>query len=92
MARASSRAVASKPARVKTAVMLSPESFQRLGAACLKEGLTQSEIVEALISRNLSGYVVSVRGAGFSLDRANPAATNDRPGDGAEVRQESNAA
>jgi hypothetical protein len=50
------------PARVRTAFHISPEAFRRLGAACVAEDLTQSEIVELLINRALSGYVVSVRG------------------------------
>jgi hypothetical protein len=62
MARSISRTVATKPSRVKTAVVISPEAFRRLGAACLAESMTQSEIVEMLINRSLSGYVVSVRG------------------------------
>jgi hypothetical protein len=62
MARSSSRAASTKPSRVKTAVVISPEAFRRLGAACLAESMTQSEIVEMLINRTLSGYVVSVRG------------------------------
>jgi hypothetical protein len=66
MPKSISRTVATKPSRVKTAVVISPEAFQRLGAACLKENLTQSELVELLINRNLSGYVVSVRGPGIN--------------------------
>jgi hypothetical protein len=62
MARSINRTVATKPSRVKTAVVISPEAFRRLGAACLAESMTQSEIVEMLINRSLSGYVVSVRG------------------------------
>jgi hypothetical protein len=68
MAKANSRVVATKPSRVKTAVVISPEAFRRLGAACLAENLSQSEIVEALINRALSGYVVQVRGQGFRAD------------------------
>jgi hypothetical protein len=66
MAKSSNRAVAAKPSRVKTAVVISPEAFRRLGAACLAENLTQSELVELLINRSLSGYVVSVRGERIS--------------------------
>jgi hypothetical protein len=62
MAKSINRTVATKPSRVKTAVVISPEAFRRLGAACLAESMTQSEIVEMLINRSLSGYVVSVRG------------------------------
>ncbi len=92
MAKSIGRTVSQKPARVKTAVVISPEAFQRLGAACLKEGMTQSEIVEMLINRSLSGYVVSVRGQGLHAGQANPAMPNDRPGDGSGVSQESGAA
>jgi hypothetical protein len=66
MAKSLSRTVATKPSRVKTAVVISPEAFRRLGAACLAENLTQSELVELLINRSLSGYVVSVRGPGIN--------------------------
>jgi hypothetical protein len=82
MAKSHGRIVTSKPARVKTAVVISPEAFQRLGAACLKEGMTQSEIVEQLINRALSGYVVSVRGQGF---RAASVAPEYRAGDATDV-------
>lgn len=74
MAKSTSRRAVSAPARVKTAVVISPEAFRRLGAACLSENMTQSEIVELLINRSLSGYVVSVRG-----ERINPVASVDRP-------------
>jgi hypothetical protein len=67
MAKATSRKAVSAPARVKTAVVISPESFRRLGAACLAENMMQSEIVEMLINRSLSGYVVQIRG-----ERINP--------------------
>jgi hypothetical protein len=66
MAKSISRAASTKPSRVKTAVVISPESFRRLGAACLAENMTQSELVELMISRMLSGYVVSVRGPGIN--------------------------
>src|SRR5215471_10944084 len=66
MAKSPNRAVATRPSRVKTAVVISPEAFRRLGAACLAENLTQSELVELLINRSLSGYVVSVRGERIS--------------------------
>jgi hypothetical protein len=80
MAKSPSRRGAVAPARVKTSVTISPESFQRLGAACIKEGWTQSEVVEWMIGRLLSGYCVQVRGdrighpappvsSGHSIDR-----------------------
>ncbi len=55
-------AAAAKPPRVKTAVCISPEAYSRIGACCIKEGMTQSEVVEYLVNESLSGYVVSVRG------------------------------
>jgi hypothetical protein len=78
MPKATSRKAVSAPARIKTAVVISPESFRRLGAACLAENMTQSEIVEMLINRTLSGYVVQVRGERINpvhenTDRQNPA-------------------
>jgi hypothetical protein len=73
MAKSNGRKAVSAPARVKTAVVISPEAFRRLGAACLSENMTQSEVVELLINRSLSGYVVSVRG-----ERINPGAPIDR--------------
>jgi hypothetical protein len=62
VAKSHSRRVAVAPARIKTAVRISPEAFRRLGAACIAENMTHSEVVEFLINRDLSGYVVSVRG------------------------------
>ena len=75
MRKSTSRQVASaavKPARVKTAVCISPEAFQRIGACCIKEGMTQSEVIEFLVNQSLSGYVVSVRGDRLR-DRSNQA-------------------
>ena len=48
--------------KIKTAVHLSTEAFRRLGIACVMEGRTQSDLVEALILAGLRHYVVSVRG------------------------------
>ena len=62
MAKANSRPVAASPARVKTAVTISAEAYRRLRAACAAEGLEQGELIELMINRLLSGYVVSVRG------------------------------
>jgi hypothetical protein len=62
-AKSISRKAVSAPARVKTAVVISAEAFRRLGACCISENMTQSEVVELLINRSLSGYVVSVRGS-----------------------------
>lgn len=85
MAKSISRSVTQKPARVKTAVVISPEAFQRLGAACLKEGMTQSEIVEMLINRSLSGYVVSVRGQGLRPVPSDPVDLTNRPSESSDV-------
>jgi hypothetical protein len=84
MAKSISRKVVSAPARVKTAVCLSPEAFKRLGAACISEGMTQSELVELMISRLLSGYVISVRGPGIN---ASPVASTDRLNPSGDVNQ-----
>ncbi len=58
---------------IKTAVNLSPEAYYRLRACCVRENMTQSEVVELLVNRHLSGYVVQVRGeriiTGESKDR-----------------------
>jgi hypothetical protein len=62
MAKPSSRRVAASNPKIKTAVCLSPDTFKRLGAACLAESLSQSELVELLINRACSGYVISIRG------------------------------
>jgi hypothetical protein len=82
-------APAAKPARVKTAVVLSAESAKKLGAASVQEGMTQSELVEYMIGKLLSGYVISVRGPGLrsgpgqSMGSASPEA--DVKLDGAEA-------
>ena len=70
MARSTSRVVAAKPPRIKTAVLLTPEAFRRLGACCLSESMTQSDVIERLINRSLAGYVLQVRG-----ERINPVAS-----------------
>jgi hypothetical protein len=62
MAKTSSRQVAASPSRVKTAVTISAEAYRRLRAACAAEGLEQGELIELMINRLLSGYVVSIRG------------------------------
>jgi hypothetical protein len=56
--------------KIKTAVHVSAEAFRRLGIACVMEGRTQSDLVEALILTGLRHYVVSVRGQ--STESANP--------------------
>jgi hypothetical protein len=86
MAKSTGRKVVSAPARVKTAVCLSPEAFKRLGAACISEDMTQSELVELMINRLLSGYVISVRGPGI---HSNPVVSVDRLGHAGDVSRES---
>lgn len=86
MAKSHSRRVAAQPAKIKTSVTLSPEAFLRLGAAVVKEGMSQSELVEWMIDRLLSGYTVRVVGEriGRAADRERRAASSreeDRPGD-----------
>jgi hypothetical protein len=76
MAKSSSRRVGPSAVKVKTAVVLSPECFKRLGAACLAESLSQSELVELLINRACSGYIVQVRGSRVIDVRGS---LNDRP-------------
>jgi hypothetical protein len=85
MAKSSSRKVVSAPARIKTAVSLTPESFKRLGAACIQEGMTPSELVELMINRLLSGYVIQVRGPGIGGGPANPAMGISRSADGDSI-------
>jgi hypothetical protein len=72
MAKPSSRRVAASTPKIKTAVTLAPETFKRLGAACLAESLSQSELVEMLINRACSGYVISIRGARIGDNHVNP--------------------
>jgi hypothetical protein len=62
MAKSTSRRVGTSTARIKTSVYLSPIAYQRLGAACVAEIKTQSDVVELLINRYLAGYVLSIRG------------------------------
>ena len=73
MAKSSGRKVEKLTTRIKTAVTLSPESFRRLGAACVAENLSQSAVIELLISRSLGGYFIGNRG-----DRLIPGASIDR--------------
>lgn len=87
------------PARVKTAVYLGPDEFQSLGAYCLKEHETQSDIIGRLIRENLSAYYVAVRGPSVKekekqpeakaqppvASQAGPAVNDDRPEDADSV-------
>lgn len=57
MAKSTGRSVSEKK---KTAVVLNALAFRRLGAACVAEGATQSEIVERLINERLRDYSVSM--------------------------------
>jgi hypothetical protein len=56
MAKSNSRATAEK---TKTAVVLTPLAIQRLGAACVAESMTQSELVEWMIHDRLKGYSIA---------------------------------
>lgn len=56
MAKSNSRATAEK---IKTAVVLTPMAIKRLGAACVAESMTQSELVEWMIHDRLKGYSVT---------------------------------
>ena len=47
-----------RPGYTKTSVTLGTETYQRLGAACVAERMTQSEVVALLIDKHLSGYHV----------------------------------
>jgi hypothetical protein len=66
----------------KTAVYLSPESLRRLGAACVCESKSQSEIVEFLITHGLASYRAFCQGDGIF------ARNNDRTQPDAGVSQE----
>ena len=84
MAKTTGRPVSSSPSRVKTAVTISSEAYRRLRAACVAEGLEQGELIELMINRLLSGYVVSVRGERFVVaegkDRAEGEGEGKRTG------------
>jgi hypothetical protein len=67
MAKSSSRAVGEK---IKTAVVLTPLAVKRLGAACVAESLTQSELVEWLIHDRLKDYSVQLPPIGQRIEVA----------------------
>lgn len=67
MAKSSNRAIAEK---IKTAVVLSPLAIKRLGAACVAESLTQSELVEWLINDRLKDYSVQLPPIGQRIEVA----------------------
>jgi hypothetical protein len=62
MAKSTSRRVPTAKKKKKTAVYLSLEACQKLGAACVVEMKGQSELVEMLIAESLSGYSAQARG------------------------------
>jgi hypothetical protein len=70
MAKSNSRAGAEK---IKTAVVLSPLAVKRLGAACVAESLTQSELVEWLIHDRLKDYSVQLPPVGKRIEVASRA-------------------
>ncbi len=82
LAKTTGRKVAAAPSRVKTAVTISAEAYRRLRAACAAEGLEQGELIELMINRLLSGYVVSIRG-----ERIVPVEGKDRDGGEAEAKR-----
>jgi hypothetical protein len=59
--------------KIKTAVVLSPLAVKRLGAACVAESLTQSELVEWLINTRLKDYSIGLPPLGQRIDVANGA-------------------
>jgi hypothetical protein len=69
MAKQTPRRAAAPTTRIKTAVYLSPAAYQRLGLASLSETKSQSDVVEWLINRYLSGYVMSVRGKRLGISK-----------------------
>jgi hypothetical protein len=87
MARSASHQVAKSPTapRVKMSFSLTPKTARQVGAACVAEGMSQSEIAEMLFSRYLSGYFVGNRGASVAerhpdgpAGRAGPVTNDDR--------------
>jgi hypothetical protein len=74
MAKSTPRRPVVSTTRVRTTVYLSPIANQRLGLAAVAETKTQSDVVELLINRHLSGYVLSIRGERLvhSTGSANP--------------------
>jgi hypothetical protein len=53
--------------KIKTAVHLSKEAFEKLGAACVIEKVSQSHILEHLIKQQLTAYVVYAKGDGIKF-------------------------
>jgi hypothetical protein len=85
------KANATAPLRVKTAVSISVEAFERLVSCSTKENMTQGEVIEYLISEMLSAYTVQVRNDGrikLPADRrsnSSPTYNKDRPKSPEEV-------
>ncbi len=88
MARSIGRKVATSPVRIKTSFTLTPETFRKLGAACVAEDMTQSEVAEKLFSEALSGYFVVNRGDSIAARKPNGPAGRNGPVN-AEDRRES---
>ena len=71
--------------KIKTAVHLSEDASKKLGAACVYEKKSQSELIEFLITKELSTYSVSAREQDrriklpASSDRPKPAAGASPP-------------
>ena len=62
--------------KIKTAVHLSREAINKLGAACVYEMKNQSQLIEHLITQQLSTYSVSAREQDHRIKFA---ASSDRP-------------
>ncbi len=67
------------PSRVRTSVVLGAEALLRLRAAAVREGVDQSQIVEALVNRYLAGYVIQVRGDRFEINERTSHAAGANP-------------
>lgn len=63
------KAPAIEPERRRKTLVLGADEIQRLGAAAVREGCDESEIVGMLIRTHLSGYVIQVRGDRIVLDK-----------------------
>jgi hypothetical protein len=58
MAKQTSRQVAASPAKIKTAISLSPRAWKRLGGACVYYDKNQSELLEEKINEWFGGIRV----------------------------------
>jgi hypothetical protein len=58
VAKSTSRQVAATPAKIKTAISLSPRAWKRLGGACVYYDKNQSELLEEKINEWFGGIRV----------------------------------